>query len=273
MNWRLNLLALTIYTVFGLVAGAVVYFGLGNWGRELDRQTALPADDSNGMSKVPARHLDLREDEPARSETISPEGATEAKLLSKLLAERTDQVADLRRKLQAADKRVEDMRQRYDRVLVMMQDWLQFAEAVPMGGPETGASRPAATDSSSEPAAASDMERRALDLREELAEITLELREREEQLADATVQVIEHDAMLNVVVQRLLKPSIDQVIPRLSNLLLDRRVEVRRWACQLIASIGPAARDSEDALKTLLQSETDEEVKAAANRALEAIAD
>ncbi len=277
MNWRANLLALAVYCLLGLLAGAAVFFTMRQWSYDVRQaETSLLDSSDAGGDEPVAMHLDRPGTASARP---GGDGRTETgdlALLRALLDERTEQLNAIRRRLDAAEKRRDELQRRYDRVLEMMDDWVAMVETMN----ETSSSEPEAGADSGTGETAPDrsldteqVERRISDLQEELAAMAIDLAERESQLADLTEELIEQQAKLERITTRLLRPAIEKVLPELQAMLADSRTDVRKWACELVIALGPAARDAESALRTLLEAETDDEVKQLASRALDAIAD
>lgn len=277
MNWRANLLALAVYCLLGLLAGAAVFFTMRQWRYDVRQaETSLLDSSDAGGDEPAAMHLDRPGTASARP---GGDGRTETgdlALLRALLDERTEQLNAIRRRLAAAEKRRDELQRRYDRVLEMMDDWVAMVETMnetSSSEPEVGADSGTGETAPDRSLDTEQVERRINDLQEELAAMAIDLAERESQLADLTEELIEQQAKLERITTRLLRPAIEKVLPELQAMLADARTDVRKWACELVIALGPAARDVEPALKTLLEAETDDEVKQLAGRALDAIAD
>ncbi len=276
MNWRMNLLALAVYAALGIVAGTAVFFTMRQWSRDtIQASNQQPLTSSGDDEQSTAAHLD----QPLERSTTDgrPRGdSSDVALLRTLLDERLQQISSLRQKINAAKQQREDLQERYDRMLAMMEDWLQLVDTMDSSTPNENAPPQQSLPPEEAPAgkrSLAEVERRMADLQEELTTMALELAERETQIDDLTDQLIERESTIPLIASRLLRPVADQIVPRLNTMLGDNNVLVRKTACELILTIGPAAQGTEDALRTLADSETNAEVKKLAAAALEAIAD
>ena len=274
MNWRINLFALSIYAMLCIIGGAVVFLGIRQWDRQLSQSIQLTHQNKPTTGSVPARRMNLPLGNLPTTNVPRAMAEADAELLENLLAQRNQQVSELRQDIQTIDHELKDLKNRYDEVIEMTEEWFDVIEMIPIG--EIAASKSdLAEEPTEETVFAPDQlpTNREVDMQDELTEMALQLSEQEVELEFLASRLTEREAMLVALITSVMKPTAETLVPQLSQMLLDRRPEVRKWACEVIIALGPSAHNAEDALRLLLDSENEPEIKAAANLALDAIAD
>ena len=274
MNWRINLFALSIYAMLCIIGGGVVFLGIRQWDRQLSQAIQLTHQEEPTTGSVPARRMNLPLGNLPTTNVPRPMAAADAELLESLLAQRNQQVSELRQDIQTIDHELKDLKNRYDEVIEMTEKWFDVIEMIPIG--EIAASKSDLEEEpTEEPVFAPDQlpTDREVAMQDELTGMALQLSEQEVELEFFTNRLTEREAMLAALITSVMKPTAETVVPQLSKMLLDRRPEVRKWACEVIIALGPSAHNTEDALRLLLDSENEPDIKAAANLALDAIAD
>ncbi len=269
MNQRANLVAVSLFAAIGLFAVAVVVSGVGYYQQMLSRTA------QNVQQPTPqtfqAAHLDVKPTPSADEQETTPaiDEYQRVVLMKGLLEARNKELQKKSAELREKTRELEDLKTRYDETVKLALDVI--SETGPMPENPTDAQQ-IQEDLRAMSESQEMLEAQVAMLQLDLDEAYQELTAMQEDADVGMASLIDAQSAQQNEMVRVLRTVGEEAVPALLNSLRDENPEVRRWACEMLGSLGNDARDAMDALDLAL-GDSDLRVRAAARVALQTLSE